>query len=360
MRDDGDLSLKVNNQLLGGWTSVRVTASLERCPRDFEIGMTERYPGEFNSVIVRPGDPCEVRIGGDVVLTGYVDRYLPVLDKTEHRIEIAGRGMCEDMVDCAALWPNNQVSNVTIVSLAQKLAEPYGVTVKAIGDLGAPVPQINIIWGESAYEVIERVARYEAVLVYESPEGNLVLSNIGSARHASGFAQGLNVQRAAPFFSCDQRYSEYVVRTLAFNLNDIAGVGDVLETVVDDAMSSLKRADGTPRERVKYIISEQGDYYSWPITKKRGQWEAARRAGRSYRVMLTADSWRDRAGKLWTPNQFALVELPALKLPQANWLIGEVSFIRDAQGTRADVTLMPPDAFKPEPFLLQPLLPDVQ
>ncbi|MDE2165529.1 MAG: hypothetical protein KGJ66_04235 [Alphaproteobacteria bacterium] len=360
MPDDGDLTLTVNSQRLNGWTSVRVTAGVERCPRDFEIGMTERYPGEFSSVIVRPGDPCEVRIGGDLVVTGYVDRFMPVLDAGQHAIQVAGRGTCGDLVDCAAQWPSNQVVNATILSLATKLAAPYGIQVEAIGDMGEPVPQINIIWGETAYSVIERVARYEAILVYESPEGKLVLAPIGSASHASGFAQGKNVQRAAPFFSCDQRYSEYVVRTLAFDLNDIAGTGDILETVVDDAMAALKRRDGSPRERVRYIIAEQGDYYSWPITKKRGQWEAARRAGRSFRVELTADSWRDSAGKLWTPNQFAQVELPALKLPSVNWLIGEVSFIRDAQGTRADVTLMPPDAFKPEPFLLQPLLPDVQ
>lgn len=351
MPDDGDLTLKVGGQVIGGWTSIRVTAGIERCPRDFEIGMSERYPGELAAVTAAPGDPCEVRIGGDLVVTGYVDRLLPVLDATldsgQHSIQVVGRGKCQDLVDCSAEWPSNQVSNSSILSIAQKLAAPYGITVAGIGSMGNPVPQFNIIWGETAYEVIERVARYEALLVYESPEGTLVLSQVGTASHASGVKQGQNVQRAAPIFAMDQRYSEYVARMLGFSLTDIAGTGDIIETVVDKAV---------PRHRLLYVIAEAGDTANFTITKQRAEWEAARRAGRSWNVTATVDSWRDTAGTLWTPNQLAPVDLPALKVPNQNWVIGEVSYIRDAQGTRADLTLMPPDAFQPAPFLLVPFL----
>lgn len=347
MPDDGDLTLEAGGQVVGGWTSVRVTAGIERCPRDFAIGMTERYPGEIADVTVAPGDSCIVRIGGDLVLTGYVDRVMPVLDAGQHMVTIVGRGMCEDLVDCSAEWPSNQVSNASILSIAEKLAAPYGITVDGVGDMGNPVPQFNIIWGESAYEVIERVARYEALLVYESAAGHLVLSGVGNASHASGFAQGYNVQRAAPIFAVDQRYSQYVARMLDFSLADIAGVGDIIETVVDKAIK---------RHRLLYIIAEAGDTENFAITRQRAEWEAARRAGRSWNVGLTADSWRDSAGKLWTPNQIAPVDLPTLKIAKQNWVIGEVSFIRDAHGTRADLVLMPPDAFQPAPFLLVPFL----
>lgn len=347
MPDDGDLTLKAAGQKIGGWTAVRVTAGIERCPRDFEIRMTERYPGELAAVTVAPGDPCEVRIGGDLVVNGYVDRLMPTIEDNEHSITVVGRGKCEDLVDCSAEWASNQVSNASILSIARKLAAPYGITVEGLGDMGNPVPQFNIIWGETAYEVIERVARYEALLVYESPEGNLVLSRVGSASHASGFTQGRNVQRASPIFAVDQRYSEYVARMLDFSLADVAGVGDIIETVADKAIT---------RHRLLYIIAEAGDTENFAITRQRAEWEAARRAGRSWNVTLTADSWRDSAGKLWTPNQFAPVDLPTLKVPKQDWVIGEVSYIRDARGTRADLVLMPPDAFQPAPFLLVPFL----
>ena len=360
MPDDGDLSLRVNGLTISGWTSTRVTAGLDSCPRSFDISMTERYPGALASVTVRPGDPCEVRIGSDLVVTGYVDRYLPSISARMHSVQIIGRGMCEDLVDCSAQWPSNQISNGTALSIAEKLAAPYGVTAVAIGDVDSePIPQFNMIWGETPYEVIERIARYKALLVYEDAQGRLVLSPVGSQQHAGGFILGHNVQGALALFAVDQRYSEYVVRALPMSFNDVTGPGsDILEYVGDDAMAALKRKDGSPRDRLLYLIAEGGDQYGYPLVLKRGQWEAARRAGRSYSVIVTTDSWRDSAGTLWTPNRLALVDLPALKIKQLSWIIGEVTFLRDENGTRADVTLMPPDAFKPEPLLLVPYLPD--
>ena len=77
-----------------------------------------------------------------------------------------------------------------------------------------------------------------------------------------------------------------------------------------------------------------------------------RRVGRSQAVTIVCDSWRDGASNLWTPNWLAPISLPSLKV-QATWLISKVTFLRDEQGTRAEVTLMPKEAFSAEPAVLQ-------
>jgi prophage tail gpP-like protein len=361
MHDDGDLTIKINNHTISGWTSVRVNAGLESCPRSFDIGMTERYPGEIAGVIMRPGDPCDVLIGRDLVVTGYVDRYLPRISKDAHSVQLVGRGMCEDLVDCSAQWPSTQISNGTALWIAKKLAAVYGVSVVGIGDIDSdPIPQFNFIWGETPYDIIERIARYKALLVYEDAWGELVLATIGSEQHASGFVLGQNVQDAAARFTTDQRFSQYIVRTLQQSFADLtSATSDIIEYIGDDAMAALKRKDGTPRDRTLMIVAETGDYYGFPLALKRGKWECARRAGRSQCVTVVADSWRDSAGRLWEPNRLALLDLPALKIHKLLWVISDVTFIRDEGGTRAVVTLMPPDAFIPAPLLLQPYLPDV-
>src|SRR4029077_14638411 len=85
-------------------------------------------------------------------------------------------------------------------------------------------------------------------------------------------------------------------------------------------------------------------------------WEFARRIGRSQAVTLTVDNWRDSAGTLWAPNALAPVNLPALKLaPPGPWLISECSFIKSAdRGTVAELVLMPPEAFLPQPDIQYP------
>ncbi len=329
---------------LSGWTSVRVSRGIERCPSDFDIGMTERYPGEVDGVLVSPGDPCRVLIGNDLVITGYVDRFIPSITAGQHSIRVTGRGKCQDLVDCSAEWPSGQISGSTVLGIAQKLAQPYAngtLTVSGTGpEIGPPIQQFNIIWGETAYELIERVCRYRALLAYEGVDGNLILSRVGTARAASGFSQGINVEHASIAYSMDQRFSDYVARILSVSLFDDTGSGGDIQGRAFDK--------GVPRHRLKYIVTESA-IPGLNIAQLRADWEAATRFGRSMQLTLATDSWRDSAGTLWTPNTLVPLHLPALKLPDATWLIGEVTFERNERGTHAKLTIMPPEAFAVQP-----------
>ncbi|MTK12710.1 MAG: hypothetical protein F8N39_11675 [Clostridiaceae bacterium] len=262
-----------------------------------------------------------------------------------------GRSKCEDLVDCAAEWPGGQISGASALEIARKLAHPYKITVTAGADVGPVIPQFNLMFGETAFEIIERVARWAALLAYDLPDGNLYMTRVGSVTAASGFVQGQNVQSASASYGMDQRYSEYrIMRQSMERLGDTGNGGNLLSTVPDK---------GVPRYRRHVIICETGGGAGEDIARKRGYWEAARRAGRSQQVHVVADSWRDAAGTLWTPNTLAPIAMPALKVPAANWLIGEITYRRSSQGTTAEIVLMPPDAFLPEPINLQPIWYDV-
>jgi prophage tail gpP-like protein len=367
---NNDLTIISNGVKLGGWKSIRVTRGIERMPSDFDISLTERYPGQASQVSIRPGDACKVMIGNDLVLVGYIDRLMPSFSATSHEVRIQGRGMCEDLVDCSLSGDNlngMQIVTSSLLDLATKLAAPYGITVSSLtGDnvpvrtKGSTVPlQFNAVLTESPYEVIERVARFAHVLPYEGTDGNLILANVGAGKMASGFAQGTNVQTAAVAFTMDERFSIYLPTLMSTNFYGQEGIGGIVyQPAYDQGVSQRTRPDGKPRFRQRIIVSEQWDY-DVPLSQERAQWEAARRWGRSQAVRLTCDSWRDSAGALWTPNFFAPIDLPALKLQQIGqpWIISEVSFNRDAQrGTTADLVLMPKEAFTLEPTILQPFL----
>jgi len=346
-----DLTLIVGNRAISGWQGIRVTRGIERLPSDFEIEMTELYPGEANAFVVQPGDSCQVKIGDDLVITGYIDRYSPSLSSRRHSIRIMGRGKCADLVDCSAEWPSGQISGATVLGIAQKLAAPYGISVSSqVAEETTIIPQFNVCWGETPFSIIERLCRYRAMLAYDQPDGNLLLSRVGVLAHSTGFAEGKNVESAHVLLTQDQRYSDYVVRMLSTSVFSDAGgnQGDILAHTEDK---------GVKRHRLKYIIETGGMVQD--LGKMRGGWEAVRRFGRSAMVRIEADSWRDGDGKLWTPNQVVPVDLPSLRVGQKAWLISEVTFERGDRGTRAHLTIMPPDAFVPQPILLQPTYGDV-
>lgn len=347
---DDDLFLTVGDQTLGGWTDVRVTRGIERCPSDFSLGMTEDFPGQTDEVVVQEGDSFQLMIGKDLVVTGYIDEYVPEYSPDSHLIAAAGRGKCQDLVDCAAVWPSGQISGTSALDVAQKLGAHYGVTVVCdVADLPS-IPQFNLFIGESAYEIIERISRYSQLLVFDTPDGNLLLTQAGTKKHVGGVAEGVNVGLARVRHSASERFSRYTVFTQSVETFNDAGIGANVIATVDDV--------GVRRTRERYIVAEAVQGYA-DLAKRRAVWEMNRRAARGAAITVETDSWRDAAGTLWTPNMLIPVSLPKLKIVNQEWLIGEVTYIRnEEEGTIAELTIMRPEAYLPEPVALQPIFVD--
>ncbi|WP_131753601.1 phage baseplate assembly protein [Burkholderia vietnamiensis] len=346
-----DLFLSVGNQRVSGWTDIRVTRGIERCPSDFEIGLTESFPGEVDEVIVQPGDACQISLGDDLVVTGYVDELIPSFSPEGHAIRVAGRGKCQDLVDCSAVWPNGQISGTSAVDIAIKLASHYGIDVNCNVTGLVTIPQFNIFIGETSFEVIERVSRYSQLLVYEQPDGNLRLAQAEEQICAAGgVAQGFNVQAASIRYSAHDRFSKYTAFAQSIATFGDTGVGPSMLATIEDKDVS--------RVRERYVVAEAVQGFK-DLAQKRVNWEMNRRIGRSAVVTIVTDSWRDADGVLWEPNTLVNISLPSLKPQNETWLIGEVTYHRTIEsGTTAELTIMDPRAFKPEPIALQPMFVD--
>jgi prophage tail gpP-like protein len=337
---------------LAGWTFVRVTRGIERCPSDFEIEATEHNPLNPAVLQVFPGDQAEIRLGNDVVLTGYIDRVIPSFGPAMHSIRIQGRSKCADLVDCSAMFNTFQMNNTTPAQLAAMLCEPFGISVDPIGDIGNTQIQLfAVTMTETPFEIMERVARYAALLVYDGTDGNLILTRAGPTSMKSGFAQGQNVQFATAAFTMDQRYKTVtaVLLSTEFLLGSLAAPDQAAALSADTIAQATD--PGVLRYRPLLLVAEQNDQ-NYEVTQQRVQWEVNRRYGRSQVVKLVCDCWRDSAGELWQINALASLDLPALKVQHQSWLITEVSYLRDKQGTRAEITLMPPSAIAVEPIVL--------
>jgi prophage tail gpP-like protein len=353
-----DVAIVIGDRRISGWQTVSITRSAEAMPNSFVVTMTEEFSNDPHTILALPGDGvCKVMIGEDVVITGYVDRYNVITHPHGHDVQITGRGLCEDLVDCSIdlLDPKSPVHGGMIsapdaADLATKLCAAFGIKVRlAVADRGRPIRYLQVAAGETPYEVIERVCRYAAYLVYEDELGALVLDRVGTAKMASGFTEGENAEAAASTLSIDRRYSDYaVIFGTISQAWEGAGVDPTLKRAgaVDPTLKTVLK-----RYRPLIIVSPQAEPYpGW--AQSLANWEMARRRGRSQAVQLTCDSWRDKSGKLWQVNHLAPVHLPQHKLVNAEWLIGAVTYRKDSSGTHADLVLMPPDAYSPQPTVL--------
>jgi prophage tail gpP-like protein len=345
-----DLTLTVGNVNWDGWQRVQLTRSLDTVPANFDITLTEKYPNKAD-IDVKPGSACTVKLGGDLVLTGWIDRYQAIISPGEHTVHITGRSKTADLVDCAAFTggkgPTEEqyLLEGSTTAIITQLAKAYDIEVNTQAGDGPSIPTMPINLGETAWEIIDRLTKMAQVLAYDMPDGSLMLATAGSEEMASGFTQGVNVEQASVNFTMDQRFSVYEgFQTSSLNLTSGSGGNMEPSKVVEDA--------GVPRFRKRIIIAE-GPYMDQNLIDARVQWEANRRAGRSLAVIVTCDSWRDTANNLWAPNHMAPVDIPIVKIPKTSWCIGQVTYLKDEHGRHAIVMLMPKSAFLPEP--MQPM-----
>jgi len=348
-----DLTIISGQQQISGWTTVRVTRGIERMPNDFQIEMTERNP-DGSQITISPGAQCQIKLGEDLVLTGYIDTYEASVDSDMHTVSISGRSKSEDVVDCSAEYPNAQIMSSTALQIAQKLSEPYGITVAQNVGPTIIVPQFNLMYGETAVEIIERVTRFYKLLYYDMPDGSILLTQASTKQAGSGLTQGVNVQSAKVRFDMT-RFSDYVcVYQSVATFSD----GQSLDSGQNNSMNQFFEVQDptVPRHRQKIIIVQSGDINpAFQVTRDTALWESNRRYGKAYELHAVVDSWRDATGKLWEPNTLVPINIPALKLVNVTWLINEVTYVRDENGgTTASLILNPPQAFTPEPIIIVP------
>ena len=341
--DPNDITLIVGGQELGGWEDVEVTLRVEGFSNSFAVSVSAK-PG----LTAKAGDRCVVLMGSDQVIVGYVDRDSESADAESHKISLVGRGMTQDLVDCSAEWDGGQIADSDALQIATKLAQPYGIAVE-LGEgasAGPKVPQFNVNYSETAAEIIQRVARNAGLVAYEDSKGKLILAGVGTKTAKSGIAYGKNVLAFNVENSVDARFSDYICMYFSVDpFQDIPGSNYFYQ--VNDL--------NVKRHRQLDIFVESGAVDIKEFTEKRARWEANRRAGRSNLVRATVDSWRDSAGKLWTPNTLVPVELPRNRAGSP-LILTEVTFRRSNEGgTTADLVLMPKEGLSIEPISLQPI-----
>jgi prophage tail gpP-like protein len=356
-QDPSGVVIQIGSKQLGGWQSVSISLSCESMPNSFELTASAQFLQGDALAATRPGQPCRIFIGSDLVITGWIDRRAISANPKDHLVSLSGRGITRNLVDCSVDLTGDKgvhggyVTATSALDLAQRLSKAFGITCKsAVTDLGPPIPAFQVRLGETPYEIIESVARYTGYLVYEDETGALVLDRVGTKAMASGFTMPGNIEAIRADRTVDQLFSLYLV--VWYGVDQLAEL---------DPLGNRRAAVGDPtlgEYRPRIIVSEQVTPLPAPgqpmpdandMAKQRANWEFARRLGRSHAAAITVGTWRDSKGNLWRPNRLATVEAPDADITGATWVIGSVHFRKDLSGTHADLVLMPKEAFQPEP-----------
>lgn len=377
--------LRVGASEYAGWKSVRIEAGIERQARSVDLEVTDHWPGQTEIPRrIQPGDACQVFIGDDLVLTGYVDATPIKYDGKSVSVGVKGRSKTADLVDCCPI-PSGQSTgadggtwrdvigadgkkpniiappsisaqhwrNQKMEVIAAALAAPYAVRVIAEVDTGRAIAEHQVQIGETVFESIDRMMRIRHVLSTDNEKGDLVFIDVGSGGLAgTALTIGENILAGSTDLDYKGVFSEYIVKGQRAG-NDNEYGADVAEEEGDDAEDgdsttvtgqSATAKDARAKRRRVLVIKQTG-HADEGTCQDRAEYERAHRAAKALQTTYTLSGWRQADGTLWLPNLLVRVRDGLIGF-DAEMVIAETTWIMDKEGLRTEIKVGPVDGYR--------------
>lgn len=260
------------------WQSVEVSRQVDAIAGAFSLQLVDRWVNGAEALPIAAGVECEVLIGDEPLITGYIDKVTHTVNATAHGVSVTGRDKTADLVDCVALHKPGQWLYQTAQQLAGELAQPFGVQVSTEGDVGAPFPSFKLEQGETAFEALDRALKMRELLACPDGKGGLTLLKVGTRQSQAALVQGQNVLDATASFDMTDRFSDYIVQgqrpgsDTAWGLEACAVHGEYQDSAVKRYRPYMVRAEGNVDSAA---------------ARQRAAWECSVRAARAVTVTVT-------------------------------------------------------------------------
>lgn len=334
---DEQVVLQIGSDRHTGWQEVSIRLSLEQMADEFQLTLTERWSESGEVRPVSPDAPCTLKIGDELVLTGYLDEVLPNYDATTHTIVANGRSKAADLIDCSG--KEQRLGDRTLLQIAHALAQPYDIEV--VDTVGATKPLRAFVLedGQPIGEAIERAAQLRGARVVSDAQGRLLIVHAVQREIRTALVLGENIRSASGTFSNRDRFNQYIVEGQTPGDDEWNGAnasgprGTALDPRVRRPRTTLVVCD-TP--------ADGGD------CSARAELEARMRWAQGRGVTYTVSGWKHEQG-VWRPGDLVPVRDAYLGLDES-LLVSAVQLIDGLDGRRAELRLVPPAAFEPIPI----------
>lgn len=374
-QDINKVSLLVDGNEYAGWKSVRIEIGINQICRSFALEVTDDFPGNGRGSLEKftrlsPGQSVVLRIGDDVVCTGYITGTPISYNAKSISVQVQGKSKTVDLVDCCSPWAaiapdktsndgndawkdvdpeKNKPQKVSAAKTAATswhnqptekiiadLCAPYGISVVCKSDIGSKHTNFTVNPGEKVYESINRLLVKDNLIVMDDEFGNLVIAEVGQEGPAGEVLNQDNILTGSASFDANLLYSTYAVigqhkgSDLEFGKQASQDKGIVenafigrfrLLVVKDTGQSSVKGAAS--------VASFQNNY----------------RIAKYFSSDHTVQGWRQKNGVLWKANQGICLEDPLLQITDSDQLITKLEYSLNSLGTITKIYTVPKEGY---------------
>lgn len=296
----------IGNQAHRGWQRYDIESDLIT-PADawhVELAQTEiKLPAS-----VEIGAAVQVRVGGQTVLSGFLDDREHTVSKRGHTLMLSGRDAAGVLIDCSA--PIFSAQKLTLEQIVAKVVRPLGIgQIRISAEKLLLREKVNVEPGDTAWDVLKHAAEANGLWPWIDPDGTLV---VGGPDYTTPLVdklvmrfdgKGNNIEQAAEKRSQVPRYSELTVLGQAHAVGSNDGRHNVKATVKDTGLKTY---------RPKVVVDHEA--ISESIASARGQKLLSDARVKGYELKLVVKGHRHAGGALWSPGQRVAVQCEPLDI----------------------------------------------
>lgn len=321
-----------------GWENLTIGKSLDTLATHFKFRIPQKFRDANKQFKLSPNVKVQINVNEYPVIKGRVESIVSVFNIEENYLEVSGRSLTADLVDCSIIGPT-EYNNIPLDKLARELIKPFGLKV-FLSAIPKVISKVSIKPGDTVFEVLDKYARAQGLFWVTTREGNLRLASEANSRADTKIEEGVNLLGGSVNIDMSHRFSKYTVKAQSSADDNFPGL-------VSRAAEGTAKDLGVSRNRPLLIIAE-GNLDN-ALAKTRAQWEASQRLARSYSIEVVVQGWQQETGILWGLNQRMLIKSPTLGL-DGEFLSDSIEHVRGYdEGTITKIGLTLKGAYKPAP-----------
>jgi len=341
MPNEGRVRLVVGGRSRDEWSGISLDADLFVPADDFNLTLDALKTGYLAELHV--GDPCQVFVAGELVLTGRIDQVRPVVSKRSRSLAVTGRDLAGALVDCSLL--PSEWDEADLARIARDVCPPLGVAnVRVQGATLEPFEHEQVNPGETPWALLSRLAEKQQVGLWLDVDGTLVIGRPTASSSSKRLYHSThprragrnNVMRLELVEDLSRRFSQVTVLGQDQGTDNLSGL-DVSEienqTVQDEELIG--------RGVYRPLVIVDPDIEDTAQATKRARYELNRGklAGWQLRALVAGHA---QNGRVWRPGELVRVDCDDLGLAGDYLLTGRELRFDNQDGRTTELRLALP------------------
>jgi prophage tail gpP-like protein len=328
--------ITVNGKEYAAWESVFVYNEVsQQIQFRFTASEGSETGTNFAAIGITPGDACTVTMAGQLAVTGFVTETQRYYDANRHLLLVAGHSQASDSSVGSIMGSGGQFRDQSFMEIADQVLKPYGISLNVVGgqgDLDKKFDNVQVAYGESPWELLDRLARLRGAYLGDNEKGQIEVVNGLSGLQAQALVEGQNILEARCTVVDFSLVGPVIQVTSQSPGNDQNNMSKVAQPVGQAVGQST-------RYRPFRMVAELPTHIVADLTK-RAQYEVKWREQERITADITVQGWLDGSGNLWRVNSAVQVVSPMLLLgPDDHLAIWAVTRTQDSVGgTRTLIT----------------------